>query len=68
MSSWFMLVQDTVINQQDYVELGLDCADICRTIDRGTGGKSQDDLGQSMCKEINQLTLWVKPTADSLDG
>ena len=63
-----MVVQDTVINEQDYLELGLDCADICRTLDRVTGGKNQDDLSQSMCKEMDQLILWVKPTADSLNS
>ena len=49
-------------NQQDYVEIGLDCADICTALDRGMNGKRVDDLSQSVCKAIGQLTLWVTPT------
>jgi len=67
-SLWFTLVQDSMVNKQDYVELGLSCADICRALDRGTGGKSLDDLSHSVCEAINQLTTWVRPTMDKLDG
>ena len=56
-----MSVQDTVINEQDYVELGLNCADICRTLDLATNRKRPEDrLSQFVCKEMNKLTLWVK--------
>ena len=43
-------------NGLDYVELGLNCADICRALDRGMNGKRLNDLSQSMCEAINQLT------------
>ena len=49
-------LQDSMANQQDYVELGLNCANICRALDRGMGGKRLDDLNQSVCEAINQLT------------
>jgi hypothetical protein len=55
-------------NQLDYVDLGLSCADICRALDRGMNGKKLDDLSQSVCEAINQLTAWVEPVARSLDG
>jgi hypothetical protein len=42
-------------NQSDYVDLGLNCADICRALDRGMNGKKLDDLGQSVCEAISQL-------------
>jgi len=45
-----------MINERDYVELGLGCADICRALDRGMNGKKLDDLSQSVCEAINQLT------------
>ena len=45
-----------MINELDYVELGLSCADICRALDRGMSGKKLDDLSQSVCDAINQLT------------
>ena len=45
-----------MINEEDYVELGLNCADICRALDRGTNGKKLDDLNPSVREAINQLT------------
>jgi len=45
-----------MVNQMDYVELGLDCAEVCTTLDRGLRGKKLDDLHDSVCEAINQLT------------
>ena len=42
-------------NKQDYVELGLDCADVCKALDRGMKGKGDDDLGQPVWEAIEQL-------------
>ena len=47
-------------NRSDYVELGLACADVCKALDRGMNGKKLDDLNQSVCEAINQLTTWVE--------
>ena len=55
-------------NDEDYVDLGLCCADICRALDRGMDGKRLDDLSHSVREAINQLTTWVKPTPRTLDG
>ena len=49
-------VQDSMANKLDYVELGLECADICRVLDRGLNGRKLDELGRSVCDAINQLT------------
>jgi hypothetical protein len=57
-----------MINKTDYVDLGLACADVCRALDRGMNGKKLDDLSQSVCEAINQLTMWVKPAMHSLDS
>ena len=43
-------------NQGDYVELGLACADVCTALDRGLSGKRLNDLNDSVCKAIKQLT------------
>ena len=48
-------------NKQDYVDLGLSCADICKALERGMGGKELDDVSKSVCDAINQLTTWVEP-------
>ena len=52
--------QDTMVNEQDYVDLGLSCANICKALERGMGGKTLNNLSQSVCDAINQLTTWVQ--------
>jgi len=52
----FTHYQDTMANEQDYVELGLSCADICKALDRGMNGKRLGDFNKSVCDAINQLT------------
>jgi len=44
-----------MINQADYVELGLACADVCIALDRGLSGKELGDLNDSVREAINQL-------------
>jgi len=46
-----------MINVPDYVELGLFCTDVCRTLDWVTGGKEPDELSRPVCDAIDQLTL-----------
>ena len=41
----------------DYVELGLFCANVCRTIYRGLNEKKVDELHQSVYNAINRLTV-----------
>jgi len=43
-------------NYADYIELGLACADVCTALDRGLNGKRPDDLNNSVCEAIKQLT------------
>jgi hypothetical protein len=50
-----------MVSEQDFVELGLDCAGVCGALDRGMNGKKLDDLSQSVREAINKLTTWVKP-------
>ena len=57
-----------MINQLDYVELGLSCADICKALDRGMNGKRLGDLGRSVREAINQLTTWVKLVTHHVDS
>ena len=46
-----------MINQMDYVELGLACAEVCNALDRGLDGKRLNDLNNSVCEAIKQLTM-----------
>ena len=52
----FTYCQDSMVNKLDYVELGLECADICRALDRGMNGKKLDELSRSVCDAISQMT------------
>ena len=42
-SIWFTLIQDSVDNEQEYVDLELFCADVCRVLDQGLDGKRLDE-------------------------
>ena len=48
--------QDSMTNETDYVELGLTCADVCIALDRGLTGRRLNELNNSVCDAINQLT------------
>ena len=43
-------------NKQDYVDIGLVCADICRVLDRGLDGRRLEELSRLLLEAINQLT------------
>lgn len=53
----FMPTQATVVNERDYVDLGLSCADLYKTLERVMGGEKLDDLGKSVCDATNQLMV-----------
>ena len=64
----FTYGQDSIVNKTDYVELGLNCADVCSALNRGMNGKKLDDLSQSVREAIIQLTVWVKSITHYLDS
>ena len=45
-----------MINEADYVDLGLAFADVCRVLDRGMRGRRVDELNQPVFEAIEQLT------------
>ena len=53
---WFTFVQDSMVNEQEYIDLCLFCAEICKVIDRGLDGRRLEELGQSALAAIRQLT------------
>jgi hypothetical protein len=53
---FFTFLQESMINEQDCVDLGLSCADVCKALDRGLKGKQLDELSQSVLEAIQQLT------------
>ena len=46
-----------MMNKEDCVELGLACADVCTALQRGLNGKTLNDLNNSVCEAIKQLTM-----------
>ena len=64
----FTCTQDSLANERDYVELRLNCADIRRAPERGMNGKRLDDLSQSVCDAIAQLTTCVEPVIRGFDS
>ena len=50
-----------MVNKQDYVDLGLVCADVCKALDRGLKGRRLDELSPSVLEAIEELTAWVEP-------
>jgi hypothetical protein len=49
-------IQDSVPNEQDYVNFGLSCSEVCKALDRGLDGRRSDDLSASVVRAIDQLT------------
>ena len=45
-----------MINEEDYVDLGLACNTVCTALDRALEGKRLSELGGSVVDAINQLT------------
>jgi hypothetical protein len=46
-----------MVNEVDYIDLGLSCADVCQILDRGLKWRRSDELGQSVSEAIERLTL-----------
>ena len=51
-----MLIQDTLANYQDYVDLGRNCADVCQVLHRRLKGKTLEELKQAVLDAIGDLT------------
>ena len=53
---WLTFIKDTIANDQDYVDLALFCADVCKALERGLEGRQLDQLSRSVLGAIGQLT------------
>lgn len=45
-----------MINEQDCVDPGLSCVDVCKILNRGLKGRRLDELSLSVLEAIQQLT------------
>ena len=48
------------MNEEDYVDLALTCANICTALDRGLREKQLNELSISVCEAIKELTVYVE--------
>ena len=44
-----------MVDRKDYVKLGLACADVCKTLDRGLNQRQAGQLTRSVLEAIEQL-------------
>ena len=45
-----------MINEADYVDLGLACSEVCSVLYQGMRGRRVDELGRSVFEAIGRLT------------
>lgn len=45
-----------MINEEEYVNLALACADVCKALGRGMNGRRVGELGRSVLEAIEHLT------------
>ena len=48
-------------NDQDYIDLGRSCGDVCQVLYRKLQGRRLDQLSQSILDAIGNLTTWARP-------
>lgn len=51
-----MFIQNTMDKKDEYIDLGLSCADVCEALDRGLNERKSDDISESAHKAIEKLT------------
>ena len=56
MISSFTFIWDMMVNEQDYVEHGLSCADVCQALQRGLAGRQLHEPNPPVLGAIGQLT------------
>ena len=49
-------MQDLMISEADYVELGLTCAGVCEALNQEMDRRQEDQLSQSVLEAIEKLT------------
>ena len=55
----FTIIQNTMGNKDDFADLGLFCAHVCKALNRGLDGKDSANLGKPVHAAIEQLRKWV---------
>ena len=56
MDSQLTLIQDTMANHRDYVDLGRNCGNVGQVLHRRLKGKRLDELNQAVLDAMGDLT------------
>ena len=51
----FTFAQDTMGNKDDYIGLGISCAEVCKALDRGLKGTDSDEPTRTVVEAIDRL-------------
>ena len=52
----FTYIQFSTTNEQDYLDLALFCADVCKALEQGLDGRRLDEVSRSVLGAIERLT------------
>ena len=63
-----MFVQDTMANNQDYLELGQACADVCEALYQRLKGRQPDGLSRPLLDAIGNLNRLAKTPVHTPSG
>ncbi|KAF9781519.1 hypothetical protein BJ322DRAFT_1111447 [Thelephora terrestris] len=61
------MIRDSLANQEDFVDLGRACADVCKILDRGLKGRRLGDLSPSVLEAIEELTTTLAGIQSEID-
>ncbi|KAF9781810.1 hypothetical protein BJ322DRAFT_247283 [Thelephora terrestris] len=49
-------IRDSTADEEDYMDLGRSCLDVCKALERGLEGSQPDEVSPSILEAIKQLT------------
>ncbi|KAF9780474.1 hypothetical protein BJ322DRAFT_1128865, partial [Thelephora terrestris] len=61
------MIKESMVKEQNYVRLGLSCADVCQALYRKSSGRRLDELSRSMLGAIEELTTILARIQQKID-
>ncbi|KAF9781840.1 hypothetical protein BJ322DRAFT_1111750 [Thelephora terrestris] len=55
-SAFLTTIRDSTADEEDYMDLGRSCLDVCKALERGLEGSQPDEVSPSILEAIKQLT------------
>jgi hypothetical protein len=54
-SPWFTIIQDTMANKYDFLDLAQLCVEVCKALEKASNGKERDQLRGTVPDAIERL-------------